>query len=174
MKRAAFLDRDGTLNVQPPPHQYVTDVRDLELIPGAIEGAAQLAAAGYLLAVVSNQRGLARGLLDEAVLGSIEGVIQEELAAHGARIEAFRYCPHDLDTGCDCRKPRPGMLLELAEELGVDLGSSWMIGDSGTDVEAGALVCCRTALIGDDAGDLRPDVTAPSLATVAPLVLARS
>jgi D-glycero-D-manno-heptose 1,7-bisphosphate phosphatase len=119
-----------------------------------------------VLAVVSNQRGLARGLVSPATLSEIEDQIQAALAPHGARIEAFRYCPHELDAGCDCRKPKPGMLLDLAAALGLDLASSWMIGDSQSDMQAGRAAATRTALI-SGAADSDADVTAPTLRDVA-------
>jgi D-glycero-D-manno-heptose 1,7-bisphosphate phosphatase len=113
----AFLDRDGTLNVRPPEHAYVTSVTDFALAPGAANGAARLASAGYVLAVASNQRGVARGLVDTATLRELEAVIQRTLAEHGCAIQAFRYCPHDDNAGCSCRKPLPGMILRLARRL---------------------------------------------------------
>lgn len=152
---AAFLDRDGVLNVRREPHQYVRSMNEFKWLPGAPEGAAALAHAGYLLAVISNQRGVALGLVDPAVLTEIEAEVQATLCRHGARIEAFRYCVHDSDAGCDCRKPAPGMLLSLAQELELDLSRSWMIGDSESDVEAGHAAGCATALLGE------PGITAP-------------
>ena len=161
---AAFLDRDGTLNVRPAEHEYVTDAAQFEWLPGAIEGAVALAHAGFTLAVVSNQRGIARGLVSHETLTAIENQIQHALAAHGVRIEAFRYCPHELDAGCDCRKPKPGMLLELAETLGLDLQRSWMIGDTESDVQAGRAAGTHSALIAP-AGDA--EIVGSSLRDVA-------
>src|ERR671935_1161549 len=116
-RRAVFLDRDGTLNVRPPEHRYVSSPAEFAWLPGAAEGAARLAAAGYVLAVASNQRGVSLGVLDPVVLGALERRIQRDLAEHGCGIEAFSYCPHDEAAKCDCRKPRPGMILRLAREL---------------------------------------------------------
>ena len=118
LRPAAFLDRDGTLNVRPAPHDYVRRAGDFAWLDGAAEGAARLAAGGFALAVVSNQRGVARGLVEPQVLRDIEQLIQRRLAELGCAIEAFRYCPHERDAGCDCRKPAPGMLLWLAAENG--------------------------------------------------------
>jgi D-glycero-D-manno-heptose 1,7-bisphosphate phosphatase len=171
-RRAVFLDRDGTLNVRPPEHSYVTSVRDLRWIPGAPEAAAALARAGYALTVVSNQRGLARGLVTADVLAQLEMSMQADLAELGCRIEAFRYCPHDVDAGCGCRKPAPGLLLELADELGLDLGCSWMVGDEPGDVLAGRSAGCRTLFIGDEPPDgCLPDLVARSLPAGARLLL---
>ena len=164
MRRAAFLDRDGTLNVKAAEHEYVTDPGGFRWLPGAIDGAVALARAGFTLAVVSNQRGIARGLVSAATLAAIEAEIQRALGPHGVRIEAFRYCPHELDEDCDCRKPRPGMILELARTLEIDLANSWMIGDSPSDVQAGRAAGTHTALI---AASGEAEIVGDSLSDVA-------
>ncbi len=167
LSRAAFLDRDGTINARPAEHQYVTRAEDLRLLPGAIEGMARLAGCGYTLVVASNQRGMARGLLTERVLDEIEAVIEAALEPHGAVIAGFYYCPHQADDpGCDCRKPKPGMLLRAARELGLDLEESWMIGDSPSDIGAGSAAGCRTAYLGSPPAE-PATITAPSLGAVA-------
>lgn len=154
---AVFLDRDGTLNVRPPAHEYVRTAAGFRWLPGAREGVARLAALGYVPVVVSNQRGIARGLVRPETLGEIEARIQADLAGHGCRVASFRYCPHEIDAGCPCRKPRPGLLLQAAAEMGLDLAASWMIGDDESDVEAGRAAGCRTLLLGPggSAADLR-------------------
>jgi D-glycero-D-manno-heptose 1,7-bisphosphate phosphatase len=161
-RRAVFLDRDGTLNERPPPHEYVTAAKDFAWIPGAREGLARLAHAGYVLTVVSNQRGVGRGLVSRGVLREIEQRIERDLADENCAIEAFRYCFHGDEDDCDCRKPRPGMILRLAEELDLDLEASWVIGDAPSDVAAGRAAGCRTALVGG--ADSDADVVAPTLA----------
>ena len=93
-RRAVFLDRDGTLNVRAPEHEYVTSVGDFAWMPGAVEGVAPLARNGYVLTVISNQRGVGRGLVSEATLREIEQRMQQDLAAAGCAIERFRYCFH--------------------------------------------------------------------------------
>ena len=119
-RRAAFLDRDGTLNKRPPEHRYVTSPTEFAWLEGAAKGAARLAAAGYVLAVASNQRGLSLGLVDEGVLRGLEAVIQRDLAKHSCAIAAFSYCPHDEraeaaprnDPSARSRaRPRPAVLL---------------------------------------------------------------
>lgn len=178
--RAIFLDRDGVLNVRPPEHDYVRSVAGFHWLPGAAAGAAQLAAAGYVLTVVSNQRGLARGLVTPQVLAEIETLIQSELEQRGTRIAAFRYCPHDLDAGCWCRKPKPGMILGLARELGLDMLRSWTIGDSVSDVTAGRMAGTRTVLVSADRAAIPretagiADLVAPSLLAASELILSRS
>ncbi len=149
-RRGAFLDRDGVLNVRPDAHAYVTRPDELRWLPGAREAVAALNRAGYRVAVVSNQRGIARGLLDERVLAEIEQRMRSDLSEVGAAIDGFYYCPHDLDEGCDCRKPAPGLILRAAGELGVDCAGSVVIGDEETDVAAGRAAGCRTALVSSD------------------------
>lgn len=167
---AVLLDRDGTINRRAAPQRYITDSAELVLLPGAAEAVARLGAAGFEPVVVSNQRGIARGLVTWQTLSEIEARIQAELARYGVRIAAFYYCPHDLADDCACRKPRPGMLIDAARDLDLDLGASWMIGDSPSDIAAGDAAGCRTALIGDEpsASTLR----AASLACAAEQILA--
>lgn len=164
-RRAVFLDRDGTLNIKAPEHEYVATAQDFVWTDGAPKALATLARSGYALAVISNQRGISRGLVSSTGLREIEQRIQRDLAAEGCAIEAFRYCVHGDTEGCDCRKPRPGMIFDLAEEFNFDLGSSWVIGDAPTDVAAGRAAGCRTALVGGGSGDA--DLVAPSLAAAA-------
>jgi D-glycero-D-manno-heptose 1,7-bisphosphate phosphatase len=167
-RRAVFLDRDGTLNMRPAEHEYVTAAADFAWIPGAREGLSRLAKAGYVLTVVSNQRGVGRGLVSRDVLDEIERRIQGELAVEGCAIEAFRYCFHGDEDDCDCRKPRPGMILGLAEMLDLDLAASWVIGDAASDTAAGRAAGCRTALVGGAEGDA--DLLASSLADAADVI----
>jgi D-glycero-D-manno-heptose 1,7-bisphosphate phosphatase len=162
-RAAVFLDRDGTLNVRPRPHHYVTAETDFRWLPSAPEALAELSHAGYVLAVVSNQRGVARGLVTNHVLRRIEDRMQFDLGRLGVRVEAFRYCPHDLDEACHCRKPRPGLLLQLARELSLDLNRSWMVGDSLSDVQAGKAAGCRTAYVGNGEEHGGADMAVPSI-----------
>jgi D-glycero-D-manno-heptose 1,7-bisphosphate phosphatase len=171
--RAAFLDRDGTLNTRPAPHDYVRSADHFSWLPGAAAGAARFAAAGFRLVVVSNQRGVARGLLDTSVLEKIEVVIQRELAEHGCQIDSFRYCTHELSENCDCRKPKPGLLLAAAAELDLDLRDSWIVGDSETDVQAGHAAGCRAALIGRVGTPSTAEITAVSLDAASALIVGR-
>lgn len=143
-RRAAFLDRDGVLNERLPPHEYVRCVDELRLLPGVGAAVAALEAAGLAAIVVSNQRGIARGIVSWDALRAIEAALQAELACYGARIEAFHYCPHELGAYCACRKPAPGLLLEAAQAHGLDLSRSFLIGDTESDVQAGRAVGCFT------------------------------
>jgi len=177
-RRAAFLDRDGVLNVRPAPHEYVCRVDDFHWLPGAPAAVARVDHDGYLPIVVSNQRGVARGLLTRDVLLEIERKIQSDLAPYDARVHDFLYCPHEPSDGCGCRKPRPGLLLEAAERHGIDLTESVMIGDSVDDIAAGRAAGCHTILVGPGAADAKRDVgaetVAPDLAAAATLLIART
>lgn len=138
---AVFLDRDGTINREV---DYLADPADLELLPGAAEALRRLKEAGYLLCVVTNQSGVARGLLDEDRLAEIHDRLRALLAAEGVELDWIGYCPHHPTEGrpgyranCSCRKPRPGMMLEAAATLGISLERSWCVGDSMRDLKAG-------------------------------------
>ena len=138
---AVFLDRDGVLNED---RGYVGELERFTWIAGAREAILRINKAGLYAFVVTNQSGVARGLYDEAAVGRIHEHMQADLARIGARLDDFRYCPHHEQGAlpayrlrCACRKPEPGMLLDLAAAWDVDLGRSVMIGDHPRDVEAG-------------------------------------
>jgi histidinol-phosphate phosphatase family protein len=158
-RAAVFLDRDGVLNElvldpelgRPESPLQTSDVR---LIPGAAEGAAALKAAGYVLVCVTNQPAAAKGKASLSELEAIQRSVREKLSANGAELDAWRMCPHhpngvvsELSGPCDCRKPAPGMLLDAAQDLHLDLSRSWLIGDTAADVAAGRAAGCRTILI---------------------------
>lgn len=148
--RAVFLDKDGTLL---PDIPYNADPTRMTLAPGAAEGLRALAA-GFALVVVSNQSGVALGCFPESALGGVHGRLCELVHEAGAELAGFYYCPHRPDGivpgyafACACRKPAPGLLERAANELGIDLAASWMVGDILNDVEAGRRAGCRTVLI---------------------------
>ena len=140
MNRAVFLDRDGTLNRLAPQGDDVRSPGQVELLRGAAHAVGMLRRAGYLCVIVSNQRGVALGLMTEEELEAVDLRLRELLGG----IDASYYCTHSIGEGCDCRKPEPGLLLRAAAELDIDLGDSWMIGDSVTDLDAGVAAGCRT------------------------------
>ncbi len=180
-RSAVFLDKDGTLVEDVP---YNVDPALIVLVPGAAEGLLRLARLGYRLIVVSNQAGLALGRFDEAALEAAWRHLAGLLAAQDVTLDHFYYCPHHpegsvgaLATACTCRKPAPGMLLRAAAEHGIDLASSWMVGDILNDVEAGRRAGCRTVLVdvGNETEWLRsplrtPDLVASSLAEAAAMI----
>jgi D-glycero-D-manno-heptose 1,7-bisphosphate phosphatase len=143
--KAAFLDRDGVINRNAPEGDYILRWEDVELLPGAVEGISKLRQAGFAVIVVTNQRCVAKGLITAAELEHLHRRLTDSLTAAGAPIDAIYYCPHELGQSCECRKPLPGMLLAAAQERGIGLAQSWMIGDSDIDVEAGQRAGCKTA-----------------------------
>lgn len=155
---AVFLDRDGTINVEV---DYLADPADLELLPGVPAAVAALNRADFRVVVVTNQSGIARGVLDEAALETIHDALTARLARAGARVDAIYHCPHHPTEGvppwrasCECRKPRPGMLVRAAAELGLDLTRSWIVGDSVRDLEAGAALGVPGILVATGKGAL--------------------
>jgi len=140
-RRAVFLDRDGTITVE---GEWLTRHEDLVLVPGAAAALARLSAQGWLLVLVTNQSAIARGLITPAQLDAIHAVLRQQLAAGGARLDAIYYCPHHPTAGigaykveCECRKPKPGLVLQAAREHGLDLARCWMVGDAARDLESG-------------------------------------
>lgn len=172
-QKAVFLDRDGTIN------RYVGFLRkeeEFELLPDVAEAIGKINASGYLAVLVTNQPVIARGEVTVAELQNIHNKMETLLGYEGVYVDAIYYCPHhphkgyegeipELKFDCDCRKPKPGMLLQAAEEYNIDLASSWMIGDSENDVKAGVAAGCKTAFIGEE--DFGQTVTVGSLAEFA-------
>jgi D-glycero-D-manno-heptose 1,7-bisphosphate phosphatase len=161
---AVFLDRDGTINTKAPEGQYVTAPEQLELLPGAAEGIRLLNHAGVPVVVVTNQRGVALGRMEDADLRAVHARLHQLLSNHDAWVDAIFYCPHEKGT-CACRKPAPLMLRRAGAYLGLTtLRHTVMIGDSPSDVEAGRRAGTRTVLIA-------PSGTVPIGTDVAPTLL---
>ncbi len=139
MNRAVFLDRDGTILEHVP---YMTDPAQVRLMPGAADALGRLRAAGYLLVIVSNQSLVARGLGTHAQAEAVSRRMEELFAAEGVRFDAIKYCFDPPESNSPRRKPNPGMLLEAAAELDIDLARSAMIGDDPRDAEAGRAAGC--------------------------------
>jgi D-glycero-D-manno-heptose 1,7-bisphosphate phosphatase len=165
--RAVFLDRDGTINIE---KSYLHRPEEFEFVPGAPEAIRLLKEAGFLVVVVTNQSGVARGYYDEEAVHRLHRFMDGELAKIGASVDAYYLCPHHPLHGvagyrveCACRKPLPGMLLAAAEALGIDLTRSYIVGDKMADVAAGLAAGCRPLLVltgygADEAGLLPPGV----------------
>ena len=148
---AVFLDRDGTLIEEV---NYLSRAEQVQLIPGAADAVRRVNEAGARVVVVTNQAGVARGYFPEGRVAEVHAHLSAMLSEHGAKVDAFYHCPHHATEGvgefrvdCDCRKPKPGMLLAAARDLGLDLSRSWMIGDKVCDLRAGANAGCRTVLV---------------------------
>lgn len=175
---AVFVDKDDTL-VEDVPYSVAVDA--IRFAPGACEALGLLAEAGFGLVLVTNQSGVARGLFGEEEVRGYLRTLARMLAREGVLLADARYCPHHPDAAvaryraeCACRKPQPGMILDSARDLGIDLTRSWMVGDLLDDVEAGARAGCATALVDvhadqrpPDDGLRRPDIIVASLTQAA-------
>ena len=167
-----FLDRDGTLVRD---GGYVHRLEEYVLLPGVVPALRRLAAAGFELAIVTNQSGIGRGLYDEAAYLRFEAHLEADLARQGVTIAASFFCPHRPDEGCACRKPAPGLFRSAEAALAADLGASFCIGNELRDAEAAIAAGCRGAVvIGGEPASRLPARTrkAPDLAAAATLILA--
>jgi histidinol-phosphate phosphatase family protein len=144
LQKAVFLDRDGTIARDV---HYCRRVEDFEILPHIPEAIRLLNQEGYKTVVITNQSGIARGYFSEATLSLIHRKMLTTLEQGGARIDAVYVCPHHPDEGCDCRKPRPNLIIRAAADLGIALDRSYMIGDDPKDVKAGKSAGCRTILL---------------------------
>jgi histidinol-phosphate phosphatase family protein len=149
-KKTVILDRDGVLNRKPQRAHYVRSWDEFEWLPGARNALQLLHAAGYRVVVVSNQAGIARGAMTEDDLAAVHRAMIAEAAAAGGRIEALYYCPHDWNAGCECRKPKPGMLFQAQRDLNLDLSRTFFVGDDERDAEAADSAGCPFAKISAD------------------------
>ena len=140
-RKAAFIDRDGVLNEE---RAFVHRIEDFHLLPGALEALKALQSAGYLLVIITNQSGIARGLYTEADYLAFTGQMRARIEAEGVTLDAVEYCPHLPDApleryrvACGCRKPKPGMLVKAIRELEINPRASFLVGDRLSDLEAG-------------------------------------
>ena len=168
-QKAVFLDRDGTINKYVG---FLRNINEFELLPGVAEAIKAINASGFLVIVVTNQPVIARGEVTYEQLQDIHNKMETLLGMQGAYLDAIYFCPHhphkgyerevpELKFDCECRKPKPGMILQAAEDFNIDLNQSWMVGDGENDIKAGRAARCRTALIGT--ADYFQDVTVGSL-----------
>ena len=146
--KTVFLDRDGLINQQAPIHDYVKSWEEFHFLPGVPQAIHKLNEAGYLVLVVTNQRGVARGMLQMKDVTAIHEEMCQELARNGAIIQKVYVCPHEIGT-CSCRKPDIGLFLQAECDFEIDKERSWMIGDSDSDVEAGRKYGVRTIKMND-------------------------
>ncbi len=173
--RAVFLDRDGVLNeavvAEGRPHPPQT-IGEFIIAPDAPRALIRLKAAAFFLVVVSNQPDIARGSANESIVREMNDRLVAALP-----IDVVEICPHDDRDACDCRKPKPGMLLRAASKFGIDLAKSFMVGDRWRDVEAGNRAGCKTVLIGDGYGEAflsHPRARADSLSEAASWIIEQS
>ncbi len=147
MKKAVFLDRDGTVNVGTPTYERVDSVNKVELLPNTLEALKLLSELDYYVFFVTNQAGLAEGLITKAQFDEINDKVLELVEPSGIKIEKTFVCPHGEDSACDCRKPKPELLINAAREYDIDLSHSWMIGDRPSDVMTGVNAGTHTILV---------------------------
>lgn len=168
-QKAVFLDRDGTINKYVG---FLRNIDDFELIDGVAEAIEKINKSGYLVIVVTNQPVIARGEVSFCELEQIHNKMETLLGKKGAYVDAIYYCPHhpqkgykgerpELKFDCECRKPKPGMILKAAEDFNIDLSQSWMVGDSENDVNTGINAGCKTALVSNK--EYGQDITVDSL-----------
>jgi D-glycero-D-manno-heptose 1,7-bisphosphate phosphatase len=164
--KAVFLDRDGTVTVGVPTYERVDSLDKVELLPKTIEALKRLAGMGYLIFFVTNQAGLAEGLIGWDEFNEINGKALELIAPSGIKIEKTYVCPHGENDNCECRKPKPKLLFDAAKEYDIDLTNSWMIGDRPSDVMTGVNAGTKAILVKTGVPTVECDqatVTLPSL-----------
>ncbi len=161
---AVFLDRDGTIAEDV---NYCSRVEDFNVLPTVPEAIKLINENGFKVVLITNQSGITRGYFTEETLAQIHSKMESKLAKHGAKVDAVYYCPHHPNDGCDCRKPRTALLTRAVEELGIDLKSSYMIGDVQKDIDAGRAAGCKTVLVttgpSGGSGVINADYTAENL-----------
>jgi histidinol-phosphate phosphatase family protein len=168
LNRAIFFDRDGVINKKAKEHDYIKNWGEFEFLPNVAEIIKKLNK-NFLVIIVSNQRGIGRGLMTVNDLNDIHEKMKEELSKKGAKIDGIYFCPHTDEENCACRKPMPGMLLRAAKDFNINLSQSYMVGDSSSDVQAGKNAGCKTILIGNSK-DAIADYVVLSLSEVVKII----
>lgn len=151
VKSLVIVDRDGVINA--PPNDYVRTPEAWVPIEGSLEAIARLNCAGYQVAVATNQSGVGRGYYSEETLEAIHHKMVEALAEVSGKFDAIAYCPHHPEEGCGCRKPKPGMLYRLAEQLNAEIEEAMMVGDSLCDIQAAQAAGCQAVLVSTGKGE---------------------
>ncbi len=146
-KPLVILDRDGVINYDSP--EYIKSPEEFHLIPGSLSAIARLTKAGYSVVIATNQSGVGRGYYTLEILDKIHQKMNDALALEGGHIDGIYFCPHLPEEGCECRKPKPGLLLRIAEDFKIDLRQALFIGDSLRDWEAAQAVSCPFMFIGN-------------------------
>jgi D,D-heptose 1,7-bisphosphate phosphatase len=171
MKPAVFLDRDGVITSY---GDHIYKIEDFHFIDGSSEAIRMINESGLLAVVITNQAGIARGLFTEKQMNKFNEYMLDSLAAEGAHIDSIYFCPHhptigdnpELTKSCFCRKPKPGMIFQAKTDFDIYLGSSWLVGDSYSDIGAGRSAGCKTILVESgikERGEIQPDFKAKNL-----------
>ena len=150
--KTVFLDRDGVINKN-LDNDYVKKWNEFEFLPRAKEAIKALTDANWDIIVISNQAGVGKGIMSAQVVEEINARMIKQIEDHGGKVKAVYYCPHRPDEDCECRKPKPGMLRRAADKFGIELSSSYLIGDNITDIQAGAQMGCTTILVKTGRGE---------------------
>ncbi|CAG7857199.1 D-glycero-D-manno-heptose 1,7-bisphosphate phosphatase [biofilm metagenome] len=162
-RRYVLMDRDGVINVD--SEDFIKTPEEWWPIENSLEAIALLNRHGFEVAVISNQSGVARGLFDETMLAAIHAKMRRMLADIGGNIKSIYYCPHGPDTGCDCRKPKPGLLIQCAAEHKIDLAATYFVGDSLRDIQAAQAVGAPPILVrtgkGQQTINTHPNINIP-------------
>jgi D-glycero-D-manno-heptose 1,7-bisphosphate phosphatase len=164
--KAVFLDREGTINVGVPKYERVDSFDKVEILPNSVEALRQLAKLDYLVFIVTNQAGLAEGLITQAQFDEINNKVLTLVAPSSVVIQKTYVCPHGENDNCECRKPKPKLLFDAAKEYDIDLANSWMIGDRPSDVITGVNAGTKSILVLTGVPTVTSDqatVTVPSL-----------
>lgn len=151
MSRMVIIDRDGVINQD--SDSYIKSADEWIPISGSLEAICRLKKAGYLVTVASNQSGLARGLYNEETLKQIHDKMDRMLATRGAGVDGIFYCPHGPEENCLCRKPRPGLLLQIANQFDIDLSATPFVGDSISDIHAAKMASALPVLVRTGRGE---------------------
>lgn len=157
--KVVFLDRDGVINKRPPVHQYVSCRDEMIVLPGAAEAIRRLNEAGFFVFVVSNQRGVNRGIMTMDDVNDVHCYLNQLLSESNAHIDKFYVCPHG-NNECECRKPKPGLLYQAEKDLkqkglDIDKSKSYLIGDADTDIQAGEAYGVKSIRIGEEINQLK-------------------
>lgn len=177
--KAVFLDRDGIFNVAPVGDTYILSLNKLKIVDGIEKLVKRINDIGRLAIMITNQSCIEWGTLSTAGLNELHNYIHAHLAGAGAVLDGIYYCPHRRETGCACKKPKPGMILDAAKKFNIDLANSYMVGDRWFDVGAGKAAGCKTIFLLDgdhnkvDLTLCEPDFVVESLAEITPIIHAK-
>ncbi|MBT9132808.1 MAG: D-glycero-alpha-D-manno-heptose-1,7-bisphosphate 7-phosphatase [Firmicutes bacterium] len=161
--KAVFLDRDGTMAKDV---HYCSRPEDFELFPYTAKAIRLLNEHGFKVVVITNQSGIARGYFTEETLAEIHEKMKRELAKEGALVDGIYYCPHHPDDNCNCRKPKPKLVLQAAKDFDIDLKHSFAVGDLQMDIELGKAVGCKTILVSDLASTMDNAIASPDFSAL--------
>jgi D-glycero-D-manno-heptose 1,7-bisphosphate phosphatase len=151
MEKMIIIDRDGVINHD--SDDYIKSPEEWTPIPGSLEAISRLKKAGYLVTIATNQSGIARGLFSEQTLQDIHAKMTELLAVRGASIDGIYYCPHGPQTNCICRKPKPGLLIKIAQDFDIDLAQTPFVGDNVSDIKAAVMAQAKPILLRTGKGE---------------------